>query len=66
MNFLKDFLEEYDRREKVRMNNERMNAIMALRAERHCDHTVIVHRRYDGFDRHVCTKCCNTEISRQS
>ena len=63
MNFLKEFFDEYDRREQVRKENARMNAIMALREKEHCDHTVVVHTNHDGFYRHQCTKCGNILVT---
>jgi hypothetical protein len=61
-NFLTDFFTELDRRVAIRANNDRLNAIMALREKNHCDHTPVVHRNHDGCDRHQCTKCGNVEI----
>ena len=63
MNFLKEIVDRWDEQDRVRKNNARLNAIIALREKMHCDHNVVVHTNHDGFYRHQCTKCGNILIT---
>ena len=65
MNFLKDLVDRWDRQDRVKADNARLNAIMALREKMgyNCVHDVVVHTNHDGFYRHQCTKCGNIEIA---
>ena len=63
MNFLKDLVDRWDAQDRIKANNERLNAIQALRDKEHCDHKVVTHTNHDGMYRHQCTKCGNVVVT---
>ena len=62
MNFLKEHFDRADYLEKVKKRVKLKKDLTMWIKMLGCNHTTIMHRAHDGFDRFQCTKCNNTEV----